>query len=100
LLSLYRHRTAASERGGQDVVRRLERYTLRLGDGRRQRPQEGRAPVVNLPPEQHGIILVHGVMAVLHEHPAEVTELQRDSPLAARVEPPDVLAALLPGRDV
>src|SRR5215510_12553170 len=91
---------SASERGGQDVIRGLEGYALRLRDRGRQRTQEWRAPVVDLPPEKHGVVLVHGVVAVLHEHPTPVAELQRDVNGAVGAQPPDVLAALLPGRDV
>src|SRR5438093_5116766 len=91
---------AASERGGQDVIRGLEGYAQRLRDRGRQRTQEWRAPVVDLPPEQHGVILVRGVVAMLHEHPTPVAELQRDVHGAVGVQPPDVLAALLPSRDV
>ncbi|MCY1450482.1 hypothetical protein D9M71_672910 [compost metagenome] len=39
-------------------------------------------------------------MAVLHEHPAEVAELQGDGDAATRVQPVDVLASTFPGRDV
>src|SRR5262249_19149551 len=35
-----------------------------------------------------------------HEHPAPVAELQRDVNGAVGVQPPDVLAAFLPARDV
>src|SRR5438093_7016516 len=91
---------AASERAAQDLIRGLEGYALRPRDRGRQRTQEWRAPVVDLPPEQHGVVLVRGVVAVLHEHPTPVAELQRDVNGAVGVQPPDVLAALLPSRDV
>src|SRR5262249_50743353 len=91
---------AASERGFQDLIRGLESYALRPRYRGRQRAQEWRAPVVDLPPEKHGVVLVRGVVAVLHEHPTPVAELQRDVNGAVGVQPPDVLAALLPGGDV
>src|SRR5215471_4179479 len=37
---------------------------------------------------------------MLHEHPAEVAELQRDGHLPARAQSPYVLATLLPRRNV
>src|SRR5712671_2995953 len=87
-----------SERGGQDVVGRNEGHALRRRDRRRERPHERRPVVVDLPAHQHGVVLVDGVVAVLHEHPAEVAELHGDGDAPTGAEPVDVLASLLPGR--
>src|SRR5262245_64789944 len=91
---------AISESRRQDLGRRLERHALRRRDRRRQRPQEGGSAVIDLPPQQHGVVLVQSVVAVLHEHPAEVSELHRELDTSVRAETIDVLAALLPGRHV
>src|SRR5262249_20043513 len=48
-----------SKRRRQDVSRRLERHTLRLGNRRWQRSEERWPVVVNLPPQEHGVIFVH-----------------------------------------
>src|SRR2546422_903056 len=89
---------AISEGGRQDLGWRLERHALRRRDRRRQRPQERGSAVINLPPQQHGVVLVQGVVAVLHEHPAKVSELHGDLDTSVRAEPIDVLAPLLPRR--
>src|SRR5262249_1141001 len=91
---------AISEGGRQDLGRRLERHALGRRDRRRQRPQEGGSTVIDPPPQQQGVILVQGVVAVLHEHPAKISELHRDLDTSVRAEAIDVLAALLPGRHV
>src|SRR5262249_52748412 len=70
------------------------------GNGRRERFEERWPVVVDLPSQEHRVVLVHGVVAMLHEHPAEVAELQRDGPLPARAQSPYVLATLLPRRNV
>src|SRR6266542_450163 len=75
---------AVLEGGGEDVGRRLERHALGRRDRRRQRPQERGPVVVDLPPHEHGVVLVHRVVAVLHEHPAPVPELHRDGNAPAR----------------
>src|SRR5882672_8652495 len=92
-------RVSFSECGGKDVVRRNEGDALRGRDRRRERPQEGRPVVVDLPPHQHRVVLVHGVVAVLHEHPAEVAELHGDRDAPSRAKPIDILASPLRGRD-
>src|SRR5882672_6025594 len=92
-------RVSFSECGGKGVVRRNEGDALRGRDRRRERPQEGRPVVVDLPPHQHGVVLVHGVVAVLHEHPAEVAELHGDRDAPSRAKPIDILASPLRGRD-
>src|SRR2546426_1731397 len=89
---------AISERGVQDLGRRLERHALRRRDRGRQRPQERGSAVVDLPTQRHGVVLVQGVVAVLHEHPAKVTELHGDLDTSVRAEAIDVLAPLLPRR--
>src|SRR2546427_2946053 len=78
----------------------LEPHTLRRGDRRRQGPQERSPAIVDLPAQQHGVVLVQGVVAVLHEHPAEVAELHGDLDAAVRAQAVDVLAPLLPRRHV
>src|SRR5947209_7633140 len=87
------------KRARQDLVGALERHALRLRDGRRQRPQEWRPTVVDFPTQQHGIVLVRGVVAVLHEHAAPVAELHRERDASVWTEPVHVLAALFPCRD-
>src|SRR5689334_9913388 len=87
-------------RGGQDVVGGNEGHALRRGDGRRQRLEEGRPVGVDLPAQQHGVVLVHRVVAVLHVHSAEVAELHPQGHASAGTEPVDVLAPLLPGGNV
>src|SRR5207302_6784855 len=94
------HTARASERARQDLVRALERHALRLRDRRWERPQEWRAAVVDFPPQQHGIVFMGGVVAVLHEHSAPIAELHRERDASVRAEPIHVLAALLPRRDV
>src|SRR6266542_4044234 len=71
-------RSFGLERSRQDVVWRLELDALRRRDGRRKGSQERRPAVVDLPPHQHGVVLVHRVVAVLHEHPAPIAELHGD----------------------
>src|SRR4051812_32895140 len=51
-----------------------ENHALWPRDRRRQRSKERRSSVVDLPTQQHGVVLVRRVMAVLHEHPAPVPE--------------------------
>src|SRR5262249_59129683 len=85
-----------SEGGGKDVIGGNERATLGSGDRRRKPVHERRPAVVDLPAHQHRVVLVHGVVAVLHEHPLEVAELHGDGDGSARPEAVDILAALLP----
>src|SRR5437899_4366149 len=59
---------------GKDFVRRLERHTGRFGNWSRQWIQE-RPTRADVPPQQHGIVFMHGVVAVLHEHAAPIAEL-------------------------
>src|ERR1700724_2308749 len=66
---------AELERGRGYVIRRYKRDTLRRCDRCRQRPQEWRATVIDFPTDQHGVVLVHCVVAVLHEHSTPVAEL-------------------------
>src|SRR4051812_9180774 len=88
------------ERGRLDVVRSAERHALRRRDRSRQRVEERLARAIDLPPDEHRVVLVHRVVAVLHEHSAEVAELHGEGHAARRTEPVDVLAALLPRRHV
>src|SRR3989449_4379764 len=64
------------------------------------RPQEWGSTVIDLPAQQHGVVLVQGVVAVLHEHSAEVPELHGDLDASVRAQAIDVLAPFLPGRHV
>src|SRR5262245_7093258 len=89
-----------SESRRLDFGRRPELHPLRERDRRRQRPHERRAAIVDFPAQQHGVVLVHRVMAVLHEHPAKVPELECDRDVSAGAQPPDILAAPLPSRHV
>src|SRR5436305_10949875 len=84
----------------KDVVGRHERDALRSGNRRRQGPHERLPPVVELPADEHGVILMDRVVTVLHEHPAPITELHGDGELSSGTQSIDVLAPLLPGRDV
>src|SRR5437016_2813113 len=84
----------------EDFGRRFEGHALWPRNRRRQRPHERRPVVVDLPPQQHGVVLVRGVVAVLHEHPGEIPELQRDLDFSVWAKPPDVLAAPLPRGDL
>src|SRR6266571_5265982 len=81
---------AISEGGRQDLGWRLERHALRRRDRRRQRPQERGSAVIDIPPQQHGGVIVQGVVAVLHEHPAKVSELHRDLDTSVGAETIDV----------
>src|SRR5204862_4061081 len=99
-LSMSRSPFAISEGAPEDFGRPLEGYALWLRDRGRQRLQERRPAVVDLPPQQHGVVLVRGVVAVLHEHPGEVPELYRDGDASVRAEAIDVLAPPLPCRAV
>src|SRR5262249_23252797 len=87
---------AISAGSRQDLGRRLERHALRFRDRRRQWPQERGSAIIDLPPQQHGVVLVQGVVAVLHEHPTKVPELHRELDTSVRAEAIDVFAALLP----
>src|SRR5262245_35156452 len=83
--------SSTSERGRKYVVRSHKRDALRFRDGSRQRLQERRAGIVDFPPQEHRVVFVHGVVAVLHEHAAKVAELERDFHISARSQAPDVL---------
>ena len=74
---------------------RLAAWGLALGalSGTRRR-------LVDLPAQEHGIVFVHSVVAMLHEHAAEVAELHSEGDTAPWPQPIDVLAALLPCRYV
>src|SRR5207237_9430564 len=66
---------------------------------RRQRTQERRAAVVDFPAQEHRVVLVHRVMAMLHEHAAPVAELHGNGDGAGRTQAIHVLAPSLPGRE-
>src|SRR5437660_2022120 len=83
-----------------DLGRIYEGDTLRGRDRCGQRPQERRASVIDFPANQHGVIFVYGVVAVLHEHAAPVTELHGQGHAAAGPQTVDVFTALLPCRNV
>src|SRR6185312_11091125 len=59
---------------GKNFVRRLKSDASRFGNGCWQWAQE-RSSAVQVPPQQHGIVFMHGVVAVLHEHAAPIPEL-------------------------
>src|SRR6185369_16260914 len=92
--------SVASESSRKYVSRGHKRDALRCRSRSRQRSQEWRAAIVDLPPQEHRVVFVHGVVAVLHEHAAKIAELECDFHFAARSEAPDVLAPALPGRNV
>src|SRR5205085_12352193 len=50
--------------------------------------------------QQHRVVFVHGVVAVLHEHAAPVAELHRDRDAAARAETVNVFSPALRWRHV
>src|SRR5260221_13989950 len=93
-------RPAELERGGGYVIRCNKGHTLRRCDRCWKWPQERRASIINFPTDQHGIVLVHCVVAVLHEHSTPVTELHGGGYASTRTQTIDALAALLPGREV
>src|ERR1051326_3503603 len=84
----------------ENVVRVFKGHALRLGNWRWQRFQERAAGVINLPAQEHGIVFVNSVVAMLHEHAAEIAELHGQSDAAARTQSINILAALLPCRYV
>src|SRR5262247_3528560 len=85
----------ALARGREDVGGVAEGHALGRRDRRFQPPHKwGPGYVVDLPSRQHGVVLVRGVVAVLHEHPTPVPELQRDGDASVRAEAIDVLASL------
>src|SRR5579859_3314478 len=81
-------------RARQDLIRVLEGYASRLRNRSRQGAQERRS-TIQVPPQQHGIVFMHGVVAVLHEHPAPIAELHPDHYGSARTQPIYVFAAAL-----
>src|SRR6185312_124904 len=89
-----------SESGGKDVIRRLKSDALRLGDRCWQRPEERGTAVIDFPTQQHGVVFVHRVMAVLHEHAAKVAELHGQCHAAAWTQTIYVLPSLLPSRNI
>src|SRR5215217_1238477 len=84
------------ESGRKYVVRWYKRDALRFRDRSRQRVQERPAGTIDFPPQEHRIVFVHGVVAVLHEHAAKVAELERDFHFTTGSQAPDVLAPTLP----
>src|SRR6478609_122584 len=88
------------ERGRGYVIGSDEGHTLGCRDRRRQGPQEWRSTVVDFPTNQHGIVFVDCVMAVLHEHAAPIAELHGQGHASTRTQAIDVLAAFLPSRNV
>src|SRR6476620_5002477 len=88
------------ERVGQDLVRGLERDSCRFGNRRRKRIQEHASGGIDLPAQQHCVVLMHGVVAMLHEHAAPVTELHGDGDSATLFQPVNIFAASLCLRNV
>src|SRR5256885_3887752 len=88
------------ERRGLGLVRSAEAHALGRRNRRRQRVEERLPIVADLPAHEHGVVLVHRVVAVLHEHSAEVAELHGDGDAARGAEAVHVLAAALPRRHV
>src|SRR6478672_5010298 len=86
--------------GREDFIRRNERYALRCADGRRERRQERSSQTLGLPADQHGVVLMNCVVAVLHKHAAPIAELHGDGYAAAWTQAIHVFAALFPGRNV
>src|SRR5579864_6924222 len=91
---------AELECGRGYVVRRHEGNARWSRDRCRKRPQEWRATVIDFPTDQHGIVLVHCVVAVLHEHSTPVAELHGQGHASTRTQAIDVFAALFPSRNV
>src|SRR6478672_9652095 len=58
----------------ENVVRVLKGNALRFGDWCWKRFQERAAGIVNFPAQEHGVIFMDGVMAMLHEHAAKIAE--------------------------
>src|SRR5215831_2058538 len=93
-------RKAYLEGCGGNVIRCNESDTVRRWNRRRKRTQERRAAIVDFPTNQHGVIFMHRVVAVLHEHAAPIPELHGKSHASTRTQAIDVFAALFPGRNV
>ncbi len=88
------------KRIGQNLVRRLERDSCRFGNRRRQRVQEHASGGIHLPAQQHCVVLMHGVVAMLHKHAAPVAELHGDGHAAVFSQTVNILAASLRLRNV
>src|SRR5471032_2019428 len=68
--------------------------------GGRVRRGHGDHAAVELPTDEHGVVFMHGVVAVLHEHPRKLAELHGESHAAAWTKAIHVLPAALPWRYV
>src|SRR6185312_5136404 len=66
----------------------------------RKRTQERRTSIVDFPTNKHGVVFMHGVVAVLHEHAAPIAELHGQGYAASGTQAIHVLAAFFPGRNV
>ena len=73
-----------------------ELNTLRRRAGSRHSHQ----PAAHFKPAEHGVVLMRGVVAVLHEHPRELPELHGDGNTSTGMEAIGVLAAPLPRRHI
>src|SRR5689334_13071997 len=80
---------------GEDLVRSLEGDASWLRNRSRQRVQERLSGAVDVPPQQHGIVFMHGVVAVLHEHAAPIAELHPDDYSPIRTKAVHILASAL-----
>src|ERR1700739_4976522 len=60
---------------------------------------ESNGALIDLPANQHGVIFMYRVVAVLHEHARKFTELHGECHAAARTQAVNVLSSKLPGWD-
>src|SRR6476620_11769620 len=86
-------------RSRQDLIRVFECHTRRVWTGRWQRTEERRASIIQLPAQEHGIVLMHGVMAVLHGHAAPIAELHGKRNAAVWPQTVNILTTQLRIRD-
>src|SRR5882762_10367760 len=99
-MSAFMFHPVRSVGGWQDFVRRDEGDALRRWDWRGQGVELRVAKWIEVPAQEHRVVLVDGVVAVLHEGAGPVAELDGQGDAPGRPQPIDVLAALLPGGDV
>src|ERR1700756_1768662 len=91
---------AELERGWSDVIRCNEGDALCFRNGGRQRIEERCSCSVDFPTNQHGVVFVNGVVAVLHVHSTPVTELHGQGHASTRPQAVHVFTTLFPSRHI
>src|ERR1700748_3686135 len=91
---------ASGESGGQNFIGSNKGDSLWRWQWSWQRTQERRATIVQFPSQQHRVVFMDGVVAVLHEHASPVAELHGKGHAAGRTQAVDVFTAFLPGGNV